>query len=184
MSKKSEIPFGAQFSPNQVEQPLSQILTDLKSPNKRVKNSALELLVVYISRSIGLHLSSWLLRSADSDGIEAEAIADDNSMPFHRWQIQCRNVSRVDMDDIATAVGRSVLCQPSVVLSVTTGTFTPRARDYVDKAMQTTNFQILLMDAQDLQAITIDDKAILNVLRREIELVKAARRSRLESYTA
>jgi hypothetical protein len=184
MAEKSAIPFGAQFSPNQVELPMSQILANLKSPSRHVKSDALELLAIHLSRLIGLNLSSWLLRSADSNGIEVEVIADDNHAPFNRWQIQCRNARRVDMGDIATAVGRSVSFKPGVVLSVTTGHFTPQARYYATKAMQMTNFQILLIDAQDLKTIAGDESAITGVLGREAERAKAAKQSQLTSHYA
>ena len=163
------------------EIPLAHILTDLKSSNKHVKGKALELLAIYLTRLIDLDYKGWLLRGADLNGTEVGIMANDWRVPFNRWQIQCRNVGRTDMGDIATAVGRSISFKPNVLLSVTTGLFTQQARYYANRAMQLTNFQILLVDACDLTDIAGDEKAIENTLRREVEQTKAAKASQVAS---
>jgi hypothetical protein len=166
------------------ERPLAHILADLKSPNKHVKGKALELLAIYLTRLIDLDFKGWLLRSVDLDGIEVGILANDWRVPFNRWQIQCRNVGCTDMGDIATAVGRSISFKPNVLLSVTTGRFTQQARYYANRAMQLTNFQMLLVDTSDLRAIASDEKAIESILRREAGQVKAAKASQMASlYT-
>jgi len=166
------------------ERPLSQILDDLKSPSKHIKGKAVELLAIYLTRLIDLDFKGWLLRSADLDGIEVGIIANDWRVPFNRWQIQCRNVGRMDMGEIATAVGRSISFKPNVLLSVTTGRFTQQARYYADRAMQLTNFQILLVDTSDLRAIASDEKAIEGIVRREVGQARAAKASQVASlYT-
>jgi len=175
----------AELVPKEVfEHPLSQILADLKSPNKHVKGKALELLAIYLTRLIDLDFKGWLLRSADLDGIEVGIIANDWRVPFNRWQIQCRNVGRMDMGDIATAMGRSISFKPNVLLSVTTGHFTQQARYYASRAMQLTNFQILLVDARDLSAMISDEKTIEGILRREVGQAKAAKASQVASLYA
>jgi site-specific DNA-methyltransferase (cytosine-N4-specific) len=187
VTKKSEIPFGATTENSGLipqepfRQSLSQILDDLKSSNKHVKGKALEMLAIYLIHLIDLDFKGWLLRSADSNGIEVEMIADDRLVPFNRWQIQCRNASRVDMGEIATAVGRSVFFKPNVVLSVTTGSYTSQARYYATRAMQLTSLQILLMDGQDLEAMAADEKMIESIIRREAEQIKAAKQPQLTS---
>lgn len=110
-----------------------------------------------------------------STGIEVEIVADDRWMPFNRWQIQCRNVHQTGMEDIATAVGRSVSFKPTILLSVTTGCFTQQARDYTTRAMQLTNLQILLIDADDLRAIASDESVIKHILSRETGPARAAK---------
>lgn len=154
---------------------LSQILTDLKSSNRYVKCKALELLAIYLSHLIDLDFRSWLLRSADSDGTEVGFVANDRQVPFNRWQIQCRNARQVDMEEIATGVGRSVSFKPNILLSVTTGRFTQQARHYVTRAMQLTNLQILLIDAHDLRAIAKDEMAVKSILSRETGQAKSAK---------
>jgi len=166
------------------EKPLAQILADLKSPNKHVKGLALELLAIYLTRLIDLDFKGWLLRSADSNSAEVEVIADHRRMPYNRWQIQCRNAKQVDMDDIATALGRSVSFRPSFMLSVTTGYFMQQARHYATKAMQLTNLQILLVDAHDLIDLASDEIVIASILGREARQAKAAKESQLTSLFA
>jgi hypothetical protein len=102
-------------------------------------------------------------------------VANDRRVPFNRWQIQCRNAYQTDMEDIAAAVGRSVSFKPNIVLSVTTGHFARQARYYATKAMQLTNFQILLIDAHDLKTIASDERAIKSILSRETGQARAAK---------
>lgn len=160
---------------------LPQILTDLKSPSKRVRSEALELLAIYFTRLLDLDFKGWLLRSADSGGIEAGIIAHDRQVPFNRWQVQCCNVRQVDMGEIATAVGRSVSFKPNVLLSVATGHFTQQARYYAAKAMQLTNLQILLIDAHDLRTMANDETAIREILGRESGQAEAAKELQVTS---
>ncbi len=162
------------------ECPLSQILTELKSPDKHVKGRALELLAIHLAHLIDLDCKGWLLRSADSNGIEVGFVANDRQVPFNRWQIQCRNTRQVGMGDIATAVGYSVSFKPNVLLSVTTGRFTQQARSYATKAMQLTNLQILLIDTHDLNTITSGERAIKDILSRETGRARTAKELQVE----
>lgn len=154
--------------------PLSQILTELESPNKHIRGKALELLAAHFTRLIDLDFKGWLLRSTDSNSIEVDSVANDKKVPFNRWLIQCRNARQVDMEDIATAVGRGVSFRPSIMLSVTSGCFTQRARYYVARAMQLTNLRILLIDTHDLRTIAADEATIKDILIRETEQAKSA----------
>jgi hypothetical protein len=109
------------------------------------------------------------------NNIEVGVVADGRQVPFSRWLIQCRNARQVDMEDIATAVGRSVSFRPSIVLSVTSGCFTQQARHYVIRAMQLTNLQVFLVDAHDLRAIAADEATIKSILSRGAEQAKSFR---------
>lgn len=175
----------AGLAPKEIfERPLSRILADLKSPSKHVKGKALELLTIYLTRLIDLDFKGWLLKSADSNGIEVGIMANDRCVPFNRWQIQCRNVSQMDMGDIATAVGRSISFKPTVLLSVTTGHFTRQARYYATRAMQLTNFQVLLVDGCDLRALASGERVIDGVLSRETRQAIFAKDSQVTSLYA
>jgi restriction endonuclease Mrr len=96
-------------------------------------------------------------------------------VPFNRWQFQCRNADLVDMGEIATTIGRSVSYRPNVVLSVATGHFTPRARNYASRAMQLTSFQLVLVDGDDLRALAEDEGMIGSILERETERARIAK---------
>lgn len=174
MAKKSATPSPKSYQGFPVS-PLSQTLTELKSPDKYAKGKALEFLTIRLSQLLDLDFKGWLLRSADSNNIEVGVVADGRQVPFSRWLIQCRNARQVDMEDIATAVGRSVSFRPSIVLSVTSGRFTQQARHYVTRAMRLTNLQIFLVDAHDLRAIAADEAMIKSILSREAEQAKSFR---------
>jgi len=186
MTKKSEIPsyrYHQEIS-GPIERPLSQMLADLKSSNKHVKGRALELLAICLTHLIDLDFRGWLLKSADSNGIEVGIVANGRQVPFNRWLIQCRNACQMDMEDIATAVGRSISFKPNILLSVTTGCFTRQARYYATRAMQLTNFQILLIDTRDLKTIASDEGAIKSILSRETGQARAAKELQLIPFYA
>ena len=160
-----------------VERSLLEVLAGLNSAEKNVKGRALELLAIYLAHLIDLDFEDWLMRSNASNSIEVNALAYDSRIPSNRWLIQCRDASLVDMDEIATAVGRSISFKPSVILSVTTGEFTQRARYYATKAMQLANYNILLMDSHDLQTIVDSKGTITDILSREASRMKGAKQS-------
>ena len=161
---------------------LSHILTALKSPDKRVKGKALELLAIHFTYLIALDFKGWILRSINSNGIEVGFVANGRHVPLSRWQVQCRNARQIDMGDIATAVGRGVSFKPNTLLSVTTGCFTQQARHYATRAMQLTNFQIILIDARDLEAIASDKEVIWSILSRETGQARIAKEQQVPSY--
>jgi site-specific DNA-methyltransferase (cytosine-N4-specific) len=158
---------------------LSQILTGLQSPDKHVKGRALELLAIHFTCLIDLDFKDWLLRSVDSNYIEVGIVANGRQVPFSRWLIQCRDARQMGMGEIAMAVGRGISFRPNVVLSVTTGRFTPQARHYATKAMQLTNLQILLIDTHDLGAIASGEMTVQSILSRETEWAQSAKELQL-----
>lgn len=183
MIGKHEAPSDARARPDGRQlsgKPLSQILADLRLPNKHARVSALELLTVHLADLMGLDPRAWLVKGADSGGVEVGIIADHKNMPFSRWQIQCRNSKRVDMGEIAAAIGRGMFLKPNVVLSVTTGSFTSQARSYATRTAELTNLQILLMEADDLDAIAQDEKSVEGILRRETGRVEVGKQLLLE----
>jgi len=88
------------------DQPLSAILSHLRSADRHVKGRALEILILYLARLIDLEFKGWRLRSADTGGAEVDAIVEGARLIFSRWQIQAKNTDIVRLDDVAKEVGR------------------------------------------------------------------------------
>jgi site-specific DNA-methyltransferase (cytosine-N4-specific) len=129
------------------ERPLSQILSDLRSPNKHTKGQALELLAIYLTRLIDLDFKGWRRRSADTGGAEVDVIVEGARLIFSRWQIQAKNSPIVRLDDIAKEVGLSLtFIYSNVVMIVTTGEFTKNAYSYANHVMKTCNLNVILLN--------------------------------------
>jgi hypothetical protein len=150
------------------EQPLSQILADLKADDKYIKGRALELLTIYIARLIDLTFKGWRSRSVDTGGAEVDAIVEGARLIFSRWQVQAKNTAIVRLDDIAKEVGLSLtFIYSNVVMIVTTGDFTKDAYSYASHVMKTCNLNIILMNGSDLNRISQDPTEISKILNEK-----------------
>ncbi len=156
------------------EQPLSQILIDLRSNDKHVKGKALELLAIYFARLIDLDFKGWRIRSADTGGAEVDVIVEGARLIFSRWQIQAKNTKIVRLDDVAKEVGLSItFIYSNVVMLVTTGDFTKDAYDYAHHVMKTCNLNVILLNGTELEYISRDVTNIVSVLNRKAEQAMA-----------
>lgn len=152
------------------EQPLSQILLDLKSNDKHIKGKALELLAIYFARLIDLDFKGWRIRSEDTGGAEVDVIVEGARLIFSRWQIQAKNTKIVRLDDVAKEVGLSItFIYSNVVMLVTTGDFTKDAYDYAHHVMKTCNLNVILLNGTELEYISRDATNIVSVLNRKAE---------------
>jgi len=147
------------------EQPLSQILDDLKSHDKHVKGKALEILAIYFTRLIDLEFKGWRTRSVDTGGAEVDVIVEGARLIFSRWQIQAKNTRTVRLGDIAKEVGLSLtFVYSNVVMIVTTGNFTKDAHSYAQHVMRTCNLNIILLNGTELKRISQDPTNIVSLL--------------------
>ena len=152
------------------EQPLSQILTELKSSDKHIKGKALELLAIYFARLIDLDFKGWRLRSADTGGAEVDVIVEGARLIFSRWQIQAKNTKIVRLDDVAKEVGLSLtFIYSNVVMIVTTGDFTRDAYGYAGHVLKTCNLNVILLNGSELQRISQDPTDIVSILNSKAE---------------
>ncbi|MFQ5813151.1 MAG: restriction endonuclease [Anaerolineae bacterium] len=197
MTKKSEIPFGAQYEVSRTpkfhkeisepileaaadkaglvprelfERPLSEILADLKSSDTYVKGKALELLAIYFTRLIDLDFKGWRTRSADTGGAEVDVIVEGARLIFSRWQIQAKNTATVRLGDVAKEVGLSLtFIYSNVVMVVTTGDFTRDAYSYANHVMKTCNLNVILLNGSELERISQDPTKIVPILNSKAE---------------
>jgi site-specific DNA-methyltransferase (cytosine-N4-specific) len=152
------------------QQPLSQILVDLKSSDKHVKGKALELLAIYFTRLIDLEFKGWRTRSADTGGAEVDVIVEGARLIFSRWQIQAKNTKTVRLGDIAKEVGLSLtFLYSNVVVVVTTGDFTRDAYSYANHVMKTCNLNVILLNGSELERISQDPTDIVTILNSKAQ---------------
>jgi IS1 family transposase len=100
-------------------------------------------------------------------GAEVDLIFQSARLVFSRWQIQCKNTSRVSLDDVAKEVGLTHFLKSNVIVMVSTGEIGPEARRYANKIMSDSNLCIVMVDRGDLALIDARASAIVDVFMRE-----------------
>lgn len=156
------------------EQPLPEVLADLKSSDHHVKGKALEILVIYLTRLLDLEFRGWRIRSSDTGGAEVDAIVEGARLIFSRWQIQAKNTSMVRLDDIAKEVGLSLtFIYSNVVMIVTTGDFTKDGYRYAQHVMKTCNLNVILLNGSDLNRVSRDATEIVTLLNNKAKQAMA-----------
>jgi hypothetical protein len=148
-----------------LERPLSDILADLRSPDKNTKGIALELLTIYLTRLLDLDFKGWRTRGLETGGAEVDVIVEGARLIFSRWQIQAKNTRTVDLGDVAKEVGLALpFIRSNVIMVVTTGSFTQDACTYASEVMRSTNLHIILLAGSDLRKIAQDPAQIVSIL--------------------
>ena len=131
------------------------------------KGLALEALAFKLMRFLDMTYVATQLRASQTGGAEVDLIFESTRLVFSRWQIQCKNTSRVSLDDLAKEVGLTHFLKSNVIVVVTTGEISNEARRYVNTVMADSNLAIVLLDAVDLQDISKLPARILTAFERE-----------------
>src|SRR5690606_20201883 len=86
----------------EVNRPFEDVVRELDHADRHVKGKALEIFAVWIIRLLGLRFSKWRYKDAKgTGGGEVDVIAASDKIVYSRWQIQCKNTKKVDIDVIA-----------------------------------------------------------------------------------
>ncbi len=150
-----------------LKRPLETILADLKSSDRYVAGLALEALAFKLMRFLDITYVATRLRASATGGAEVDLIFESARLVFSRWQVQCKNTSRVSLDDVAKEVGLTHFLKSNVIVIVSTGDIGPEARRYANKIMADSNLCIVMVDGGDLDLINSRASAIVDVLMRE-----------------
>jgi hypothetical protein len=133
----------------------SDILEGLSSESKHEKGLALEALAFYLSRLLGLEFVQWRLRSNKTGGAEVDVVMEGTRLIFSRWKFSCKVKNRITVDDLAIELGLAIGLKPDVILFLTTGRLTKKARDFVHATNYSTNVRMLVLDQGDI--VTLQD---------------------------
>lgn len=150
-----------------LRRPLPDIVEALDSTSGYEKGLALEALGFKIMRSIGLDYRDTRFRPQAGGRFEVDLLFDSQRLAYSRWQIQCKNTTAVDLDDVAKEVGLVYRLLSNVIVILTRGRVGEEARRYAVDVMQKTGLAIVLIDGDDVKKIIADPLAIHDVLRRE-----------------
>jgi site-specific DNA-methyltransferase (cytosine-N4-specific) len=150
-----------------LKKPLATVLFDLTSDDRYVAGLALEALAFKLMRLLDMTYVATRLRASATGGAEVDLIFQSARLVFSRWQVQCKNTSRVSLDDVAKEVGLTHFLKSNVIVMVSTGEIGPEARRYANKIMADSNLCIVMLDGGDLALIETRAGAIVDVFTRE-----------------
>ena len=146
---------------------LSTILKEMKGKDRYRAGLALEALAFKIMRLLDMTYVATRLRANQTGGAEVDLVFESARLVFFRWQIQCKNTSRVSLDDVAKEVGLTHFLKGNVIVIVTTGEISNDARRYANKIMADSNLAIVMLDDRDLIEISKQPAEILRSFERE-----------------
>lgn len=146
---------------------LGEILHEIDSDDRYTSGLALEALAFKLMRYLGMDYVATRLRAQSTGGAEVDLIFESTRLVFSRWQIQCKNTTHVSLDDVAKEVGLTHFLKSNVIIVVSTGSIGTEARRYSNKIMKDSNLSIVLLDKADLDKITANISAIVDVFHRE-----------------
>ncbi len=152
-----------------LNKPLADILKEIKSQDRYIAGLGLEALAFKLMRSLGMDYVATRLRASATGGAEVDLIFHSTRLVYSRWQVQCKNTSRVALDDVAKEVGLTHFIKSTAIVIVTTGEIGAEARRYANKIMADSNLAIVMLDRADLTAITANAAYIVDAFRREAE---------------
>ena len=150
-----------------LRKPLDQILAELPSLDRHIRGLALEALAFKLMRLIDLTYVATRLRGTATGGAEVNLIFESSRLVFSRWQIQCKNTTRVSLDDVAKEVGLTHMLKSNVIVIVSTGQIGEEARRYANKVMTDSNLCIVMVDHVDIERIQQKPATIVDVFNRE-----------------
>ena len=146
---------------------LKEIRGDLGSSDRHVRGLALEALAFKLMRLVDLAYVATRLRGNATGGAEVDLIFESTRLVFSRWQVQCKNTTRVSLDDVAKEVGLTHFLKSNAIVMVTTGEIGDEARRYANRIMADSNLCIIMVDGSDLAHIELRPSAIVDVFNRE-----------------
>jgi len=155
------------------------ILAGLDNESKNVKGLALEALAFYLGRLIGLEFVKWRMRTKETGGSELDVIMEGANLIFSRWQIQCKNSSQATLEDIAKEIGIAQIIRTNVIMVVTTGRIGDKAKEFAERIMRDTNYQVILINKGHLQRIKENPSEIIDILRAQSKIAMTLKRNQI-----
>ena len=150
-----------------LRKPLGDILDELDHDDRYVAGLALEALAFKIMRFLDMTYVATRLRAKQTGGAEVDLLFESARLVFSRWQIQCKNTTRVSLDDVAKEVGLTHVLKSNVIVIVTTGEVGSEARGYANQIMSDSNLSVAILDGGDLKLIAESPAAIVRAFQRE-----------------
>lgn len=146
---------------------IPDILTYIDSEDTYISGLALEALAFKLLRILGLDYMATRVRAEATGGSEVDLLFHSSRLVYSRWQIQCKNTSRVSLDQVAKEVGLTQMLYSNVIVVITTGDVSGEAKKYANHVMKNSNLNIVFVEKSDIAQIAIDPVTIVDVFERE-----------------
>jgi hypothetical protein len=159
-----------------LKKPLATVLAELTSEDRYVAGLALEALAFKLMRLLDMTYVATRLRASATGGAEVDLIFQSARLVFSRWQVQCKNTSRVSLDDVAKEVGLTHSLKSNVIVMVSTGEIGPEAVAYAEAVRAKLPVSICFLDRSDLQAISVSPPELSGLLLAQAPLALCRRK--------
>tara|TARA_Y100000588_G_scaffold360002_1_gene419458 strand:- start:4315 stop:5757 length:1443 start_codon:yes stop_codon:yes gene_type:complete len=149
---------------SELNKSFENVLLDVESEDIHIKGRGLELLAIWMVRLCSLRFTEWRKRDIETGKGEVDVLAASDTFVYSKWQIQCKNTSKVDVDVVAKETGMTFVTNADIIMIVTTGTFTNDARIYADRVSTVSRYYIILLDGGDIASIREDKTSVTHIL--------------------
>jgi site-specific DNA-methyltransferase (cytosine-N4-specific) len=156
--------------------PLATVLAELKSGDRYIAGLALEALAFKLMRLLDMTYVATRLRASATGGAEVDLIFESARLVFSRWQVQCKNTSRVSLDDVAKEVGLTHFLKSDVIVIVSTGNIGSGARSYADAVVAKLRIHICCLGGDDLRTVSESPAALPELVSAQAPLALSWRR--------
>jgi site-specific DNA-methyltransferase (cytosine-N4-specific) len=147
--------------------PIQEILQEMKSSDTYVSGLALEALAFKLLRILGMDYLATRLRAESTGGSEVDLLFESARLVYSRWQVQCKNSAVVTSEHVAKEIGLVHVTYANVIVVITTGKISESARILANRTMKQTNLSIVFVDGEDIERISSNPAAIVDVFDRE-----------------
>lgn len=150
-----------------IQKPLAELRKEMDVDDTHIKGVALEAFAIRMMRIIDLDFWGTRLKGSETGGAEVDVIFDTTRLNYSRWQVQCKNTSKVSLDQVAKEVGISHVLKTNVIVIMTTGQASKTAKEYAAEIMRKMNLCIIFIEKDDIEEILKEPAYIVDVLNRE-----------------
>lgn len=150
-----------------VQKPLNELRKEIDVDDTHIKGLALEAFAIKMMRIVDLDFAGTRVKGSETGGAEVDVIFDTTRLNYSRWQVQCKNTSKVSLDQVAKEVGLSHVLKTNVIVILTTGKVSKTAKEYATKIMREMNLCIIFIEQDDVKAVLEEPTSIVAVLNRE-----------------
>lgn len=150
-----------------IQKPLDVLRVEMDDDDTHVKGLALEAFAIKMMRIVDLDFVGTRVKGNETGGAEVDVIFDTTRLNYSRWQVQCKNTSKVSLDQVAKEVGLSHVLKTNVIVILTTGQASKTAKEYAVKVMKELNLCIIFIEKDDIKEVLDSPAYIVDVLNRE-----------------
>jgi site-specific DNA-methyltransferase (cytosine-N4-specific) len=150
-----------------LRKPLASVMEDLTSGDRHIAGLALEGLAFKLMRMLDMDYVATRLRAAATGGAEVDLVFESAHLVFARWQVQCKNTKRIELDDVAKEVGLTHFLKSNAIIMVGTGAIGREARRFANRIMAESNLCVVMLDGADLAAIRDNPSHLVDAFVRE-----------------